>query len=229
MQHLHLETCHSTQKYLIEKTRDNNTKDYLISCDFQTGGVGQHAKTWDCYAHTLCFSFNIAENELLNLTSLEMGVLCCLFFRKKYQKDLFLKWPNDILNSSGEKVGGILVNKIGEQRPIIGIGLNLFHHSEKILDYDIKAGFIFSHPIQYSKKNLAYDLCDYLKNNRLSAEETRFQWHKFCLHQNKNITITESDKTVSGIFQGIGYYGQAIVKNKDNIFEVYAGTLRINN
>lgn len=231
MIHKHFDSCPSTQKYLIAMPRDNTVEDILISCDLQPNGVGQRNNSWDCYTHSLCFSFTAKENSVLNLTSLEMGVQICHFFKSKFDKDLKLKWPNDIINSDGNKVGGIIINKQGDQKPVIGIGLNLYQTDHESLEsYEIQAGFIFSKEQKLlSKELLSKEIFSYIINNRLSPPQTIKQWNTLCFHSNLIINIKDGDNEHKGIFIGIGNYGQALIKNEDHITEFYSGTLRINN
>ncbi len=230
MIHKHFDSCPSTQKYLIEMTKDDPHESMLVSCDMQTNGVGQRENSWDCYAHTLCFSFITKENEVLNLTSLEMGVQICNYFKDNFGTLLKLKWPNDLLNSNGEKVGGIIINKQGEQRPIIGIGLNLYRDNPKELSrYDIKAGFIFNDNKDISKKDLSQKIFSFIFNNRLSSAKTIKKWNSLCIHLNAKVFIHDGDQKSKGIFTGIGKYGQALIKYEGQTSELYSGTLRIDN
>lgn len=230
MEHIHLKECESTQKYLMELSNQKKIDEVLVSCDVQTNGVGQRNNSWDSYFHGLCLSFIIPPNEILNLTSLEMGVLICNFFDEYFGTQLKLKWPNDILNTRGEKVGGILINKQGEQNPIIGMGINLFpKKDENIKDYPIKAGFAFDDPIIENKQELAQKIFSYIKENRLGSSHTKDKWNTLCSHLEKQITLVDSEKIIKGTFIGIGDYGQAIIQANDQLNEYYSGTLRINN
>lgn len=230
MIHKHFGNCPSTQKYLIEMTKDNAVENILVSCDDQTNGVGQRKNNWDCYPHTLCFSFTALENEVLNLTSLEMGIQICHFFKTNFSTQLKLKWPNDIMNTQGEKVGGIIINKQGEQRPVIGIGLNLYSDNQKELkSYDIKAGFIFNETKPLLKKDLSKNIFSYVIKNRLSPNQTIQAWNSLCIHLGSQVVINDDDQKTNGIFIGIGMYGQALITNEGHISELYSGTLRINN
>lgn len=230
MIHKHFDICPSTQKYLIEMSKGNATEDILISCETQTNGVGQRENAWDCYSNTLCLSFTTKENEVLNLTSLEMGVLICDFFKHEFGTQLKLKWPNDILNTLGDKVGGIIINKQGDHRPIVGIGLNLFaNNSERIKEYEIKAGFIFNEAKEVSKEDLSQKIFSFVINNRLTSSQTIEKWNSLCIHLNSKVVIRDGDQNYDGFFSGIGKYGQALIKNEGKSYELYSGTLRVNN
>lgn len=227
MKHIHLASCDSTQTYLKELISSGVAGDYLVSCDVQENGIGQRSNTWDSYKNSLCFSFTAKENEILNLTSLEMGVLICSFFKTTFNTNLKLKWPNDIMNTEGEKVGGIIINKSGDQMPIVGIGLNIAGDNGEInKDYDIKAGFIFKSFNHYSKEDLSHLIFNFIHTHRLKAQSTVEKWNSYCMHLNQSVTIIDDDK-VQGTFIGIGEYGQAIIKNKINTLEFYNGSLRI--
>lgn len=238
MEHIHLDSCESTQKYLIEMIKENNSVDEtLVSCDTQTSGVGQKSNSWDSYASSLCQSFTARENSKITLTPLEMGVLVCHFFKSVFNQTLKLKWPNDILNEQGEKVGGILINKSGNSPLIVGIGLNLFsEESEDMQSYDYKAGFIFPEKVEIkSKKDLSYRLVKFISENRLTSEETIKNWNLNCAHIDHEVIVSEieRDHKTCGVFLGIGENGQALVRenssNKGQTHELYSGSLRIKN
>jgi len=56
---------------------------------------------------------------------LEIGLITISFLKNKFNKDLFLKWPNDILTSDGKKCGGILCQYIDKSTIVVGLGINL--------------------------------------------------------------------------------------------------------
>lgn len=230
MKHIHLERCNSTQKYLIEMTKDNAVDEVLVSCDFQSHGIGQRGNLWDCYTNSLCMSFVLIENEVLSLTALEIGVLTCDFFKSNYKNELFLKWPNDILNSKGQKVGGIIINKQGDKKPIIGVGLNLFpSKNDKLSSYDVEAGFIFNTELNMAKEKLAKSFYQFILANRHNSEIVIKKWNDLCIHIGKDVQIHNDNKTQDGVFEGIGKYGQALIKHEGKTIEYYTGSLRINN
>lgn len=230
MEHIHLDTCTSTQKYLIELTQNNAVDEVLVSCNFQSSGVGQKNNKWDCYKNSLCMSFVHVENEVLSLTALEVGILVCHFFQSRFNQSLFLKWPNDILNSNNEKVGGIIINKQGEKKPIVGVGLNLFQDTqEKLSNYDVKAGFVFNNQIDLNKKEISHEFYKFITKNRLDSLSVINKWNRLCKHLNKKISLHNDEKTQTGTFTGIGKYGQALIENEGETTEYFTGTLRINN
>ena len=97
---------------------------------------------------------------------------------------------------------------------------------ESIQNYDIPAGFIFNFSKEYSKKETAKLIYDFINTHRLSARSTVEKWNNYCEHLNKKVTITDEDSK-SGKFVGIGKYGQALIDNEGPILELYNGTLRV--
>jgi BirA family biotin operon repressor/biotin-[acetyl-CoA-carboxylase] ligase len=231
MKHIHLDSCESTQKHLIEMIKENkNTQEsILVSCDTQISGVGQKQNSWDCYKYSLCLSCTIDANEVLTLTPLEMGVLICNYFNSSFKTKLRLKWPNDILNNKGEKVGGIIINKSGNSPLILGMGLNLKSSKDEVVkDYSYKASFIFKEDeFNTNKAELAKRIYNSFVNNRLSPNQTLESWNMLCFHLNKQVTIRDNSKEYSGVFIGIGENGQALIKDESQTHELYSGSLRV--
>src|SRR3990167_4647808 len=115
MKHIHLATCESTQDTLLNAIESGEKSfPFLVSCDEQTQGYGQYGRNFDAGIGTLCFSFVFSPHAVLTLTTLEVSVLLVRFFENQYLKKLLLKWPNDILNAEGKKVGGIIAKKVNE-------------------------------------------------------------------------------------------------------------------
>ena len=231
MKHIHLDSCDSTQKYLIEMIKENKIIDeeILISCDTQTAGIGQKQNTWDSYEYSVCISGIIKPNQVLTLTPLEVGVIVSSYFKREFDIELKLKWPNDILNLKGEKVGGVIINKSGEGPLIVGVGLNLMLSNQDIVQsYDYKVGYIFEeekNPL--IKKDIALDLYKAITNLRLNPNQTKQSWNSLCIHLDKDVSVKDNFKSYIGLFVGIGENGQALIKDEDQTHELYSGTLRI--
>ena len=122
----------STQKEiwrLIEKNEILNGQ--LIIADIQTAGVGTHGRIW----HTdetgnIAFSFYIETNcksADLNGITTEIADILVEIFKEKYNINLQIKSPNDLI-FNGKKIGGILTeSKISAEKVkflVIGIGIN---------------------------------------------------------------------------------------------------------
>lgn len=129
-------TIDSTQKEawrLLEKQEKNGT---LIIANQQTNGIGTHGRTWYTEdSNDIAFSFFINTDcdikKLENITIIIAEILVSIF-KEKYNINLKIKQPNDII-FQGKKIAGILVQTkvIGEKVKSIVIGIGINTNSEK--------------------------------------------------------------------------------------------------
>jgi len=226
MNHIHLEACESTQDYLLELEK-NDMQNYLISTDHQKGGRGRRENKWISSDKSLCLSFTLNPAEVLTLTSAELSVIVVEYFKHFYEIDLFVKWPNDILNSKDEKCGGILIQKVSSKL-IVGIGLNFSPY--KFEHFQIKAGTIFEKEIGLNNKEESLKFYDFVSKNRKNKIEIRSNWESYCSHLNKTVSITEDSNSISGEFLGLGEFGEACLRvheeNQFRIHKAFNGSLR---
>lgn len=218
LKHIHSSVCHSTQDIIKEQlSADSSINELLVSTEQQVNGHGRGIKKWIDMPGSVCFSFIVKPHVIPSYTALEISVIILNFFR---ETDLLkLKWPNDIINSSGLKCGGILIES-NQSKMIAGIGLNLFSDNKEF-------GGIKSNPIPFNKKDLSIQLYQFITSNRyLSTELLKQDWIKYCSHLNKKVLITEDSQSYEGIFIGLGDYGQAIIQADDNQLQIFNGTLR---
>ncbi|MBF0299590.1 MAG: biotin--[acetyl-CoA-carboxylase] ligase [Oligoflexia bacterium] len=246
MKQIHLKAINSTQDYLKENIHEyleKNIRDLIVSTSKQTNGYGRNGRIWDYFENALAFSFLLPANQIKTLTSLEIAILIIEFLSIKYKTELYLKWPNDILNSRGEKCGGILLDFFDQNLLIVGVGLNLanslndkifFPHFEK---YISPAGYIFDSAEllfnQISKENfkkeMPLNIYNYIIHNRKNSEDIINCWNKLSIHINKLVKIIETaeekKKYLEGIFIGIGASGEALIKIENEIKSVFVGSL----
>lgn len=228
----HFHTIGSTQIYLKEnlerlKLTDN---DLLISCSEQTDGIGRKGNTWDSYPNSLAISFTLTPNETPTLTPIEIGLLAISFFRKKFNKELFLKWPNDILTSEGKKCGGILCQYIDSSTLIAGLGVNLgklptyennYEHGLGNVDQNLE---LSTHDQEQVSKELYLFI---LENRFKSTADIKEAFTKSCFHMNKNVFIYENNKDYIGVFKGIDNNGEALVEIESHIQPFLSSSLTI--
>lgn len=217
LNHHHLPVCLSTQKYLIENFTELPFPS-LITTDEQVKGVGRKGNEWLSNPTSLTFSFSLLGLEPLTLTPLEIGVLLCRFFKENFNKELLLKWPNDLMNINHEKVGGIICNHMGDGKVVVGVGINgeidihTIDHSKfppgNFLDASCReTGF---------KKNLPMVIAEYILSHRLSSNNVQSEWPKFCFHLDKKVKLVEGDSVIEGTFKCVGTNGEAVISNRNN-------------
>lgn len=114
---------------LIEADKIENGT--LIMADIQTKGKGTHGRIWNTdETQNIAFSFYIKTNcdsKKLEGITIEIAKILLEIFKEKYNINLSIKSPNDIVYKN-KKLGGILTqSKIISETVkflIIGIGLN---------------------------------------------------------------------------------------------------------
>ena len=235
MYHQHFNSIPSTQIYLKEnlevlKIQDN---DILISCSEQTLGIGQRGNTWDSYPNSLAMSFTLKPNDIPTLTPLEIGLLTIKFLKKKFNKELFIKWPNDLLSIDGKKCGGILCQFIDSTTVIVGLGINVgklktsltndYRHGISSVDSSLEMS-------TSDQEAVSKEIYRFISMNRfLNKSELETCFDKKCAHLNKNISISEDGVDHLGIFRGIGANGEALVEINSTIKSFLSSSLTIIN
>ncbi|MDH6602914.1 BirA family biotin operon repressor/biotin-[acetyl-CoA-carboxylase] ligase [Bacilli bacterium PM5-9] len=145
-----VEEIESTSKYLLENNKLFKKNKVLIALN-QTNGVGQYGRKYYCYENDgLYFSLLLKKyHSNINVSQLTMifSIIIVEVFNELYQKDLKIKWVNDIFYEN-RKVAGILIQTTYDENEldvVVGIGINLFKPTNgfnKVID-DI-AGAIFT-------------------------------------------------------------------------------------
>lgn len=215
---IHLDVCDSTQDILKEQTNAGN-ETILVSTNQQIKGRGRGGNNWENLPGTLCFSLSIAPHLTLSLTALEISVLIARFFEYEGCK-LGLKWPNDLWDSRGKKCAGILVQGSGNKL-MAGIGINLFSDHTDF-------GGVYRESFAFDKKSWSLRIAEFIVSNRYEDSETlRNDWSLRCQHLGSQVTITEGNEVVEGVFSGIGSAGEAILSTADGEKSLYNGSLRL--
>ena len=235
MYHLHFNTLASTQTYLkdnLESLKIHSDK-ILISSSFQTEGVGRKGNSWESFPNSIAMSFTFKPNTTPTLTPLEIGLIAVSFFKKKYNKTLVLKWPNDLLTPDGKKCGGIICQYIDNTTVIVGLGINLgkiqfpteinFRHGLGTLDQNLELENLDQE--QISNKLYSY----FLKKRFELTEDLKNTFKKNCFHLNGNVEISDGEEIYRGIFRGIGNNGEALVEIDSTIHTFLSSSLTILN
>lgn len=226
----HFEKIASTQSYLLENLDflTKHDKEVLISSHIQESGHGQYGRSWVSDTGSLCFSITLQPNPTLSLSSLEIGIHLVNFFETYFNKNLKLKWPNDIYDEDANKCAGILINNPAGLL-VVGIGINL---SEQINnDSNFNTGHL-NVPLKNDEKaKLAKQIYQYINSHRLSAAQTLEQWKSHCIHMEKSVKILDTNKKdtiTEGKFTGIGNFGEALIEVDNVLTPYYSGSLIFN-
>lgn len=215
----HFNEIDSTQSYLVDFLKNNSDlrkENIVVSTNNQTMGRGRGSNSWQHQTNAVAFSFTIKPLEIMTLTSLEVACHIVNFFKD----EPLVKWPNDILNSKKEKVGGIIIN-ILDDIAIVGIGLNIFSSkSDEFKSLELKVDDEF-------RNNMPRKIYQHILENRLSCDEVITKWNSSCAHLNSEVTLIESNEKFTGIFAGLGKNGEAILEIDGANKSFYNGSLII--
>ncbi|PHV11904.1 biotin--[acetyl-CoA-carboxylase] ligase [Chitinimonas sp. BJB300] len=122
----------STNIALIAKAHASAPSGLCYAAERQTAGRGRRGRVWhgvpgDTLMFSLLWRFNLGMADLSGL-SLTVGLAVVRALQKLGIHGAALKWPNDIVTSTG-KLGGILIelsgDTLGPSAVVIGIGLNV--------------------------------------------------------------------------------------------------------
>lgn len=227
MLHINLDSCSSTQTYLkefLENQNQNQSERILVTSKEQTQGKGRGENSWHHFPGSLVMSCLVKPNDQLSSLPLKIGLILSQLIKKNFDQDIVLKWPNDLMNLNGEKIGGIICSLMGD-KVIVGIGINLNEERDKTI-----VDFSFGH-LGMNNQIIASDLAKLIYQQLIDEESTPFnhpEWEKSCFHLNKMVKIVDEFESTEGIFLGLGKNGEALVKTQDGeIKTIMSGSLFI--
>lgn len=213
VKHIKLRACDSTQDELKAHPEDR----VLITTQSQTNGRGRGDHQWEHAEGSLAFSFSCAPHPQLSWQSLEVAVLLQEFIFQRFEVELQLKWPNDLYLNQ-RKCGGILLHHF-DGKMHIGVGLNLLPHSQW-------SGVLTSK--ESWKPEMAHDIPRefvefYYARAPLHSQRISASWLTHCAHLGQQVTLVEGAEKHTGLFQGLGVHGEAVIDGKS----YFNGSLRL--
>ena len=126
------EEIDSTQDEIWRLIKSNSIKNgQLVATNIQTKGKGTHGRVWHTdESNNIAFSFYVEMNKKIDSTeglTYEIAETIVRIFKEKYDIELQIKKPNDII-CNNKKIGGILTeSKVSQEMVkflVIGIGIN---------------------------------------------------------------------------------------------------------
>ena len=210
----------------LNLTDNPNKSNLALFTDLQTTGRGRANNIWISSKGDLTCSFLI--NQKLNTNCLgQINILVSSIVLKILNIyfsniDFRYKWPNDIFIDD-MKLAGLLIETNVKNNDIlyfvIGIGINFIPKNELS---NIKTISIsdFSHNVK--PINIFFELSKTICHSFNNFENLNFssisnKLNKKAYFENKNISIKQNKKTLSGNFVGIDKYGSLMISNQNGI------------
>ncbi len=213
----------STNSYCKKLAEGSCETPILVVADTQTQGRGRLGRSFFSPAGTgIYMSILQRTNELsvpYNLLTVAAGTATCAELRSLCDKDIKIKWVNDIF-ADGKKVCGILAESIASPEAVmptsvvVGIGINI-----STLDFpeDIKniAGSVNTNGITRNEI-ISRVIKRFIKICReYSTEKLINEYKKHSLVLGKKISFVQNNKAYNGIATDINIDGNLIIETTE--------------
>ena len=208
-------------------TSDLNT---LLMAYSQTSGRGRNKNKWVSNLGNLFLSIKLNTLKISNpvilnyLTGIIVYDTVSFFLGKK--KNLYIKWPNDLLIDK-KKIAGILIDTLSKGNEVselyVGIGINT-KIAPSNLEY--KTTSIKNESFKnVSRKKILNKLIFYFDQWESILKKYSFSyilkcWMKRSIPINSKVSFKEKEKTIKGIYKGINETGgiRLLINNKESSF-----------
>lgn len=219
----------STNTYLIQGIEERKNFETALA-DLQFKGRGRFGRTFESPKDGLYMSFVIDKKfyPIDTLTTIRAVVAAHRVLRK-YEKDLRLKWVND-LYLHGKKVAGILTEgrvdlKTGVvNKCVVGIGINIntCDFSEEVSKI---AGTLF---IAEDKNKIAAEILNSFYNLKDERDEDVINYfEKYHMLKNREIYFIKENKKYTGKVIGIDVKGFLKVKTEGEEILLKSGEVSV--
>lgn len=217
----------STNDMARQLLENGNCAPFWVISNKQTSGRGRRGKIWQSINGNL-FTSGIYEfdNEIKNLPILSFVAAIALkrcFANLIDNKNIFLKWPNDIFINE-KKISGILLEHHrynNKSYVIFGIGVNLVYSPKNI---DQETTCLFENIFDVGKMPNNKEFLNFLieqfnavlfEFNAYGFEKIRHEWLSNAYKIGKEISAKIGEKEITGIFETINELGELIIIDKD--------------
>ncbi len=238
----------STNNFLLLNDLKNlkKNKDCLsvIAAELQTSGRGRRGRSW-CSGLGESLTFSVGWHVSLNIScltglSLTIGIAIIRVLNSLAIKNLYLKWPNDILFNH-KKLGGVLI-ELRKTKPdsstycVIGIGINfkLSSHTKRLIGQNISD--LFTITGESVDRNLILGrLLSELCNVLILFEKYSFnyfmkEWISYHGFEGKKVNLfLPNNSVIEGIASGVDHNGALILITEEGkkIYNVGDISLRL--
>jgi len=186
-----------------------------ILADQQFAGRGRQGRAWESVQGSISLTYVFrypAEIEKLAGLSLVVGVASLDVF-EQFGASLSLKWPNDLCDRDGKKLGGILIEIVPEERQayvLVGLGINFSRKAPVDVPVTSLRDLVGEMPSRNEFVSRLHS--SVFKNWTLFIEkgfsEFRELWQQRALYLGKVLEVTVGSELYSGVFTGIGSKGE---------------------
>lgn len=220
-----LNEIHSTQTLASQMlARGELSHGTFVVAGYQTQGRGYASNTW--YSSPMTNLLGTLYIEYSSLPAQEqftvttaVSVAIARFLEKELQRQVFIKWPNDIFVNDRKICGLLIENQIlGNhlRSSLIGIGLNVNEaHFPDNLPQAISMFQLdgINRKIRAVAHALASSILGFAETPDFS-ETSRREYLSRLYRKDKAALYKSGDETFEGIIRGVDVYGRLVVENK---------------
>lgn len=232
---IYLDEVDSTNSFILDKKNKIYEDGTIVFAEKQTRGRGRKNRIW--YSEkglNLNFSILITNkyffDKKFNLLNLGVSLAVANSIERLSSIQTSVKWPNDIL-IKGKKTAGILLEAISQgskiEKLVIGIGVNInqtffngeFNYPPTSIRLECRENV--------EREKLLAEILNHFEDMLLKIiskpESIPTDWRNKCDMMGKRITITQEDKTLSGIFEDIDDNGFLILRTQKKKEKIHFG------
>jgi BirA family biotin operon repressor/biotin-[acetyl-CoA-carboxylase] ligase len=208
----------------------------LVVTEEQTAGRGRGANRWWSDSGSLTFSLVLPPEWLpSDLTAAPLISIATAVAVAEAIVPLLaghqvgIDWPNDVM-ADGRKIAGILVEVLGNRRPIVGIGLNVNNRLD-----EAPAPIVERATTLWELTRVAHDLtsvlvdvlqCLEVRVGQLTAPAALVRdANALCLQQGRTLNLRRGDQTIVGRYVGIAADGSLLLDTPEGRRAFASGTL----
>jgi BirA family biotin operon repressor/biotin-[acetyl-CoA-carboxylase] ligase len=210
----------------------------LVLADEQTAGRGRGSNRW--WSSEGCLMFSVAwtsatgagEPGRSGLVAVASAVAVVEALRALAPNvEIGLHWPNDVF-AAGKKLVGILVEVLPNQRPVIGIGVNVNNRLDDAPP-ELRRRAVSLRELTGRRYDLTDLLIDILQRldvvmGQLGAvpAEMIAQANARCLQRGKTLVVETAGREITGRCTGIGPGGELLLDTPEGPVQIVSGVVR---
>lgn len=226
---LFINRCTSTN--VIAKDFLSKFPSFFLIAREQYQGKGRMNRTWEMQNDKdLALSFgyrtNISHSYFFSL--IRVAALAVYKTLHAFEIPCFVKWPNDIIDTEGRKMCGILAEVINDNNTnsvIIGIGINV--NSNFLPDYATSVYQILGKETDINKfaAHLIQTLNDFYIEFPRNESLVISEWQNHLAWLGEKVIFQTRDQNFLGIFKGCSKEGALLLEIDNEIQTFYVGDL----
>ena len=234
--------CHPVLPSTNDRARDaanaGEAPWLVVMAEKQTAGRGRRGRTWDSPAGINLYQTITLPGPAFWEEYGHLPFVVAVAFAEGLEGlgcHLALKWPNDLLNPQGEKVGGILAEtELASGQVIIGVGLNVNGQgSPTPKDGAPAPGSLRAQGMQALDRNLLAALVlralarVWQEYRHDGFQGIRARWESRAWKLGQMVWLEEETFAVKGRLEGLDLWGRLLLDTEEGRQAFSSGSVRV--